>query len=62
MSRRDFPTGGTRLIPTEITPEMLAAGREAISRRWLEFISDEGFRLMDEVLRETFLAMLESRR
>ena len=46
----------------EITKEMIAAGHEAISRRWLEFTSVSGHRLMDEVLREVFLAMWEAKR
>jgi hypothetical protein len=46
----------------EITPEMIEAGTEAISRRWGEFTALSGYRLMDEVLREVFSAMLEAHR
>ena len=41
----------------EITPEMIEAGKEAISVRWADFVGDTGYELWDEVLREVFLAM-----
>lgn len=46
----------------EITAAMIAAGREAMSARWLDFVGPEGFRLWDTVLSETFEAMLKAQR
>jgi hypothetical protein len=46
----------------EVTPAMIEAGREAMSARWHDFTSVRGFLLWDEVLRETFLAMMAERR
>ena len=44
-----------------VTREMLDAGRDPISKRWLDFSGPEGFRLWDEALRETYLAMRAAR-
>ena len=30
----------------EVTPEMIEAGREAMSAHWLDFVGPEGFRLL----------------
>jgi hypothetical protein len=38
---------------------MIAAGRDAIERRWIEFTGVSGHRL--EVLQETFRAMFRAR-
>ncbi len=57
---RNLPS--TRSGDTEVTPEMIEAGTEAISRRWGEFTALSGYRLMDEVIREVFLAMSAARR
>ena len=45
----------------EITPEMIAAGREAVSRRWLDFVGPSGSQLLEPVLAEIFSAMWASR-
>jgi hypothetical protein len=53
-----------RSVPTEedsITREMLDAGREPISSRWLDFTGPHGFRLWDEVLSEVYQAMRAAR-
>lgn len=63
MDRQDDATSDVHTPDRiEVTPEMVEAGTEAISRRWGEFTSLSGHRLMDEVLREVFLAMLAARR
>src|SRR5262249_1993322 len=46
----------------EITSAIIAAGREAMSAHWLEFVGPEGFRLWDIVPSETFAAMWEALR
>jgi hypothetical protein len=53
----------TAEIPSEIvvTPQMIEAGREAISIRWMEFVGVSGYELWDEVLREVFVAMSAAR-
>ncbi len=46
----------------EITPEMIEAGRRQISRRWLDFTSeDHKSEVWCEVLAAVFLAMTEAR-
>lgn len=45
----------------EITREMLDAGREPISSRWIDFTGPAGTRLWDEVLSEVFRAMWAAR-
>ena len=45
----------------EVTPEMIKAGREIISSKWIEFTGPTGFLLWDEVLSAAFLAMMEAR-
>jgi hypothetical protein len=45
----------------KVTREMLDAGREPISSRWLDFTGPTGFRLWDEVLSEVFQAMMAAR-
>ncbi len=47
--------------PPDITPEMLAAGHDAISSNWVDFISDDGSHLMEPTLRQVFLAMMAAR-
>jgi hypothetical protein len=46
----------------EVTPEMIAAGKDAISRRWIDFVGPTGFLLWDEVMTDVFLAMSAARR
>lgn len=45
----------------EITPEMIEAGREAMSCRWADFVGETGYELWDVVLPEVFRAMLAAR-
>jgi hypothetical protein len=45
----------------DVTPAMIAAGREAMSSLWHDFTGIGGFLLWDEVLSETFLAMWAER-
>jgi|GraSoiStandDraft_50_1057286.scaffolds.fasta_scaffold1655002_1 hypothetical protein len=53
---------GAPVNEIEVTPEMVLAGGEEMSRRWLEFVSDsDSLSLWDEVLLAVFLAMLEAR-
>lgn len=58
------PTDSDELLrPTDqqdVTPAMIAAGREVIESRWLEFIGVSGFHLWDTVLREVWMAMSEA--
>ncbi len=46
----------------EVTPEMIAAGREVISGHWLDFVGPTGYRMWDLVLSETFRAMTAAKR
>lgn len=41
----------------EVTPEMIEAGRLEIAKVWLEFISDGGDYIWDEVLTSVYRAM-----
>ncbi len=43
----------------EVTPEMISAGRDVISKVWLDFIGPEGEALWGQVLEEVFLAMMK---
>ena len=46
----------------EITAEMVSAGRDEMSARWIEFVHGPGHEsLWDEVLRAVFLAMWAAR-
>ena len=53
----DLAQDGKNIAVPEITPEMIEAGRQAISRKWLDFTGPHGSQLWDEVLSETFRAM-----
>lgn len=55
------PGSAPAIEEIEVTPEMIDAGRECISRRWIDFTGPLGFRLWDEVLSETFRAMSAAR-
>jgi len=46
----------------EVTPEMIEAGREVVSSRWLDFIDPKGSNIWGEVLTSTFRAMMEASR
>lgn len=50
-----------RKAEIEITPAMVAAGRDVIASRWMDFTGPHGALLWDEVMRGVFQAMLESR-
>lgn len=53
---------GREIGEVEITPEMVAAGKEVIASVWLDFTSDDrGPQLWDEVLGAVFLAMCRAR-
>jgi hypothetical protein len=46
----------------EVTPEMIAAGRDVIARVWLDFVSADGGDMWPELLEAVFRAMLENAR
>lgn len=46
----------------EITPEMIAAGRECISSVWLDFVGPNGHRLWDSTLTAVFREMSAAQR
>jgi hypothetical protein len=45
----------------DVTPEMIEAGRDVISRVWLDFTGPMGELLWDSVLSRAYLAMTEAR-
>ena len=63
VSRLDTTGAGApgRKDEIEVTAAMIAAGREPIARRWLDFTGLQGARLWDEVLIEVFRAMMAAR-